>query len=100
VGETAVFSFCCETIATARRFRIILMGLSAREMRHPADEKQTRQTAAKADSIADEPRRLPDVLIDDDEQSETCDLPRSGVVKPVVDVSPCSIRLPDVLIED
>ena len=68
-------------------------------MTHPSDEKQTQPPAAKPDELADEPRRLPDVLIDH-EQPEVFDLPRKGVGKPVVNVSKGSIRLPDVLIED
>ncbi|MGM0490620.1 MAG: hypothetical protein ACQESR_28165 [Planctomycetota bacterium] len=76
-----------------------MTGLSARKMTHPSDERQTQQPTAKANELADEPRHLPDVLIDD-EQPEVFDLPRKGVVKPVVNVSKGSIRLPDVLVED
>jgi hypothetical protein len=98
-GETTTLSFRCPNIATAKRFLAIMTGLRAREMTHPSDEKQTQQPAAKADEFAVQPRRLPDVLIDN-EQSEVVDLPRKGVVKPVVNVAKGSIRLPDVLIED
>ena len=66
---------------------------------HPSDEKQTQAPTAKANEAVDEPRRLPDVLVDD-EQPEVFDLPRSGNAKPVVNVSKGSLRLPDVLIED
>lgn len=84
-----------------------MTGLSAREMTHPSDQKQTQPPPAKGNEAdapakgneADELSRLPDVLIDD-EQPDVFDLPRKGVVKPVANVSKGSIRLPDVLIED
>ncbi|MFO7906004.1 MAG: hypothetical protein R6U98_25315, partial [Pirellulaceae bacterium] len=98
-GETNILSLRCPNIATAKRFLAIMTGLSARKMTHPSDERQTQQPTAKANELADEPRHLPDVLIDD-EQPEVFDLPRKGVVKPVVNVSKGSIRLPDVLVED
>lgn len=98
-GEMTSLSFRCPNIATVKRFLAIITGLSAREMTHPSDEKQTPTPAAKTNELADEPRRLPDVLIDD-EQLEVFDLPRKGVAKPVVNVSKGSTRLPDVLIED
>ena len=98
-GETTKLSFRCPNSGTAKRLLAIIAGLCAREMTHPSNEKQTQPPAAKPAELADEPRRLPDVLIDD-EPPEIFDLPRRGVVKPVVNVSKGSIRLPDVLIED
>ncbi|MGM0485997.1 MAG: phage integrase N-terminal SAM-like domain-containing protein [Planctomycetota bacterium] len=77
-GETTTLSLRCPNIATAKRFLAIVTGLSARKMTHPSDERQTQQPTAKANELADEPRHLPDVLIDD-EQSEVFDLPRKGV---------------------
>lgn len=98
-GETTTFSFRCPDIATAKRFLAIVTGLSAREMVHRSKEGQTPPPLDQTDDIPTELKRLPDVILDD-EQPEVFDLPRQGVPKAVLDVSKGTVRLPDVLIDE
>ena len=68
-------------------------------MTHPSKEKQTPSRAVKTNDTADEPRRLPDVIMDN-EPAEVFDIPRQAIPKPVHNVLKGSLRLPDVLIDD
>lgn len=72
-------------------------GLSVRKMTHRSDEKQIQPHADKGNDLADEPKRLPDVIMDE-ETSQVLDLPRNGTPKAVMNVAKASVRLPDILI--
>lgn len=98
-GEITTFSFRCPDISTAKQFLAIVTGLVARQMTHRSDEKQTPPPTDRSNDLPDEPTRLPDMIMDD-EQPEVFDFPRQGIPKEVLNVSKASVRLPELLIDE
>ena len=68
-------------------------------MTHPSDQQKTQPPTDKASDVPDEPVRLPDAIMAE-EQPEVFDLPRQGTPKAVTNVSKASVRLPDALIDE
>ena len=98
-GETTTFSFRFPDISTAKRCLAIVTGRIMREMTNRPDEKQMHPRDDKTNDAPGEPKRLPDVIMDE-EPPQVFDLPRHGTPKAVMSISKASVRLPDVLIDE